>query len=336
MQQLIEYINEEAGNKTKHRQIADGIVQAIAEKVLIPGDLLPSVNAFLKKLPVARMTIVKALEELKERGIIESENRVGYFVKTDNIKQKLKVMLFLTEFNVYHEVLYNNIIEELKKEKIVVDLYFHHCNPLVFKTVLKENRGLYGLYIVTPFNHPQVKKSLSGIPIKKLLQIMRPPVIEDASYISQDFYDEVLEALKSIKSQISKYEKLMLVFPKGAGHPDVIRQAFFTFCTTAGINFGEVTRITKDMVIENQAWFVIADNDLIELVKFGEEKELKLGENLGILSYNDTPMKEIIRNGITVISTDFGEMGSAIGGFIKTKQAVQKTIPTKIKLRNSL
>jgi len=336
MQQLIEYINEEAGNKTKHRQIADGIVQAIAEKVLKPGDLLPSVNAFLKKLPVARMTIVKALEELKERGIIESENRVGYFVKSGNVKQKLKVMLFLTEFNVYHEVLYNNIIEELKKEKIVVDLYFHHCNPLVFKTVLKENRGLYGLYIVTPFSHPQVIKSLSDIPVKKLLQIMRPPVIEDASYISQDFYDEVIEALKGVKKQISKYEKLTLVFPKGAGHPDVIRQAFFTFCSNAGINFGEVSRIPKEMVKENQAWFTIADNDLIELVKYGEENGLSLGENLGILSYNDTPMKEIIRNGITVISADFAEMGRSVGDFIKTKQAVKKNIPTSIQLRNSL
>ena len=130
----------------------------------------------LKKLPVALMTIVKALDELKERGIIESENRVGYFVKSGNVKQQLKVMLFLTAFNVYHEVLYNTVIEELKTKKVVVDLYFHHCNPLVFKSVLQENKGLYGLYIVTPFNHSQVKKSLLEIPQKKLLQIMRPPV----------------------------------------------------------------------------------------------------------------------------------------------------------------
>ncbi len=336
MQQIIEYIKDEAGNKTKHRQIADGIIEAIAEKVMKPGDLLPSVNMLLKKLPVARMTVVKALEELKERGIIESENRVGYFVKSGNVKQKLKVMLFLTAFDVYHEILHNRIIEELKKEEIVVDLYFHHCNPLVFKTILKENRGLYGLYIVTPFNHAEVKKTLSALPKKKLLQIMRPPVIEDASCISQNFYDEVIDALKGVKTHISKYKKITLVFPEDARHPDVIRQAFFTFCTNAGINFGEVTRITKEMVKENQAWFVIVDSDLIDLVKYGEEKGLKLGESLGILSYNDTPMKGIIRNGITVISTNFAEMGSSVVNFIKTRQPVQKRIPTRIILRNSL
>jgi DNA-binding transcriptional regulator YhcF (GntR family) len=336
MHRIFEYICDEAGNKTKHRQITDGIVQSIAEEVLKPGDMLPSVNAFLRKLPVARMTIVKALDDLKERGIIESENRVGYFVKSRNVKQKLKVMLFLTEFNVYHEVLYNEIVAGLNKEEIIVDLYFHHCNPKVFSSILKENLGLYGMYIVTPFNNAQVKKSLSVIPKKKLLQILRPPIIEDTSYISQNFYDEVLDALISIESQISKYNKFTLVFPDSGRHPEDIRKAFLNFCTNSGINFCEVPRITKEIVKEGHAWFVIADNELIALVKYGEEKGLTLGENMGIISYNDTPMKEIIRNGITVISTDFAEMGRSVSDFIKTRQPVQKRIPTKSKLRNSL
>jgi hypothetical protein len=146
----------------------------------------------------------------------------------------------------------------------------------------------------------------------------------------------VLEALKMLKPQISKYEKLTLVFPRDGVHPEVIRQVFFNFCKISGINFGEVPRIDKEIVKERHAYFVIADKDLIELVKFGEEKGLKIGENLGILSYNDTPMKEIIRNGITVISTDFAEMGRLISDFMKTRQPVQKIIPTRVKLRNSL
>ena len=336
MQQIYEYIIDEAGNKSKHRQIADGITQAIADKVVKPGDMLPSVNSILNKLPVARMTLVKALDELKERGIIESENRIGYFVKSGNVRQKLKVLLFLTSFNVYHEILYNEIITDLKNEEITVDLYFHHCNPMVFRSVLNENRGLYGLYVVTPFNNPQVKKSLTDIPIKKLLQVIRPPVIEDTSYISQNFYEELMDAIKGVKDRISKYKKFILVFPEKGGHPEIIRQAFFNFCTNSGINFGEVPHIKKEIVKENQAYFVIADTDLIELVKFGEEKGFKLGRSIGILSYNDTPMKEIIRSGITVISTDFAEMGRSVSDFIKTRQPVQKIIPTTIKLRNSL
>lgn len=336
MSLVFNYIQEEVGNKTKHRQIIDGIIQAISDKELKQGDMLPSVNMFLKKLSVARMTVVKALEELKDKGIIESENRVGYFVKSGKVSQKLKVMLFLTEFNVYHEVAYKEILAGLKNKKVSVDLYFHHCNPKVFKSIIKENLGLYGLYVITPFKHPQVKKSLAEIPPRKLLQVMRSPEVEGTSYISQEFYDEVICALKSIKDKFLKYKKLTLVIPDGGIHPQVIEHAYTNFCRSFGINFCQVSHLTKEIVKEDNAFFVIADNDLINLVKYGEEKGLEIGKNLGIISYNDTPMKEIIRNGITVISSDFVEFGRAISDFIKTRQPVQKCIPTKIILRKSL
>jgi len=48
-----------------------------------------------------------------------------------------------------------------------------------------------------------------------------------------------------------------------------------------------------------------------------------LGEDIGIISYNDTPLKELL--GITVISTDFQKMGSAAAEMILTK------MPTSIK-----
>ena len=48
----------------------------------------------------------------------------------------------------------------------------------------------------------------------------------------------------------------------------------------------------------------------------GEELQLKLGQELGILSYNETPMKEIIRSGISVVSVDFVKLGQSISRFI--------------------
>jgi len=336
MSMVFGFIKDETGNKTKHQQIVDGVLHAIAEKELQVGDMLPSVNMFLKKLPVARMTVVKALEELKQRGIIESENRIGYFVKNGKIQQKTKVLLLLTEFNVYHEVAYNELIHHLKNKNVTIDLFFHHCNPQVFKSILKENAGLYNLYVITPFKHPEVKKSLSEIPAKKLLQVMRNPQVEGTSYISQDFYDEVIQALKSIKHLLSKYKKVILVFPKGVRHPKVIEQAFFNFCDSCGLPFGRVLSVNKEMVRDGFAFIVIDDNDLIQLVKYGEEKGLVLGKNLGVLSYNDSPMKEIIRNGITVISTNFIQFGKEISEFIITRNPVQKRIPTTIIVRNSL
>lgn len=336
MNAVIQYIHDEGGNKTKHQQIIDGIVQAISEKAIMPGDMLPSVNYFLGKLSVARMTIVKALEELKERGIIESENRVGYFVKSGNVKQNLKVLFFLTEFNVYHEVLYNRVLSALKNKEISIDLYFHHCNPQVFKSIIRENIGMYGLYVVTPFQDSIVEKVLSEIPSKKLLQILRTPVIEKSSFISQDFNKEVLASLNSIKQQLKKYEKFTLVFPEVGKHPEIIKKSFLEFCSKASIHGDIIPQITTSIVQRRSAYFVITDSDLISLVKYGEEKKLKLGKDIGILSYNDTPMKEIIRDGISVISTDFAKIGSRIANFMIHREPIQEYIPTKIKIRKSL
>lgn len=336
MNSIIQYINDEAGNKTKHQQIIDGIVQAISEKTIKPGEMLPSVNFFLSKLSVARMTIVKALEELKERGIIESENRVGYFVKSGNVRRKLKVLFFLTEFNVYHEILYNAVLSGIKEEDITIDLYFHHCNPQVFKSILKENLGMYGLYIVTPFQDTIAEKVLSELPPKKLLQILRTPIIENTSFVSQDFYKEVVESLNSIRHLIRKYKKFTLVFPEAGKHPDIIKLAFLEFCKIASIKNDIIPQITESDVENDIAYFVITDSDLIALVKYGEQKKLILGKDLGILSYNDTPMKEIIRNGITVITTDFEEIGRNIADFIVNREPIKKYIKTSIKIRKSL
>lgn len=39
------------------------------------------------------------------------------------------------------------------------------------------------------------------------------------------------------------------------------------------------------------------------------ETKLEVGKQVGVISYNETPLKKIILNGITTISTDFHLMG---------------------------
>jgi len=70
------------------------------------------------------------------------------------------------------------------------------------------------------------------------------------------------------------------------------------------------------------------------LVKHGEEKGLTLGKDLGILSYNDTLMKKIFRNGISMITIDFAEMECSVSDFINYRQSVQRFTPTKSNCEN--
>jgi DNA-binding transcriptional regulator YhcF (GntR family) len=336
MEDLFEHINLGQTQTSKKDAIVEGILDAIAANVIAKGDPLPSVNKLIQKLGVARMTVVKALNTLKERGIIVSEDKVGYYVKDVNIKRELKVFLFLSGFYSYHETLYNSIIENINGEGVTIDLYFHHCNPKTFKSVLLENLGSYGLYVVTGFDDPQVKSVLSRIPSKKLLQIIRPPLLEGISSITQDFYSGLKKSLQKIKNRLSDYEKFILVFPLRKGHPEEIKTAFTEFCTENGIEYQIEKKVSRELISKGYAFWVIEDSDLISLIKLGEEQGFHIGKDLGILSYNETLMKEIIRNGITVISIDFEKMGQSISRFINTQNPTTEVFQPDVIIRKSL
>jgi DNA-binding LacI/PurR family transcriptional regulator len=66
------------------------------------------------------------------------------------------------------------------------------------------------------------------------------------------------------------------------------------------------------------------------------ESDLKSGEDIGIISYNETAIKKIILNGITTISTDFAEMGKMAAKLILENRRERLEVPFKLTLRNSL
>ena len=178
MPDIFNYINQKEHPQSKYQAIVQGIQDAIEAEAILKGDPLPSVNRFIQKLGIARMTVVKALNILKERGIIYSEDKVGYFIKDVNLERKRKVFLFLNAFDSHHQTLYNCIIDHIDPRQISIDLFFHHCNPLIFRSVLNENLGSYGLYIISGFCDPNLRSLLDRIPSRKLLQIIRSPALE--------------------------------------------------------------------------------------------------------------------------------------------------------------
>ncbi|MGD9557208.1 MAG: GntR family transcriptional regulator [Mangrovibacterium sp.] len=337
MSDLIDLIHSELlQNKSKRDGIVSGILTAIGNGMVSKGDPLPSVNKLIQKTGVARMTVVKALNILKERGIIVAEDKVGYYVRDVNVQRELKVFLFLTGFYSYHEVLYNSIMEGIRDPGITVDLYFHHCNIKTFRSILQENLGAYGLYVITGFDHPQVKTLLSRVPQKKLLQILRPPLLPECSSVSQDFYSGLKKALEMLRDRLARYREFILIFPPQVNHPQEIKDAFTGFCTENQITCRVENRLSRNLVTGGRAFWVIEDSDLIALIRIGEEMGFLLGKEIGVISYNETPMKEIIRNGITVVSADFSKMGQVIARFITSPVKTTEVYRPEVIVRNSL
>jgi DNA-binding LacI/PurR family transcriptional regulator len=61
-----------------------------------------------------------------------------------------------------------------------------------------------------------------------------------------------------------------------------------------------------------------------------------VGKNVGLISYNETPLKKLILHGISTISTDFHMMGTTAANMVLDEIATHTEIPFYLTLRSSL
>ncbi|HFC01044.1 MAG TPA: transcriptional regulator, partial [Phaeodactylibacter sp.] len=94
--------------------------------------------------------------------------------------------------------------------------------------------------------------------------------------------------------------------------------------------------ISKEPIRKKEAYISLRDDDLVTLIKRIKKQNLKLGKEIGILSYNETPLKEILLDGITVISTDFEQLGDTAARLILDGKKEHVLNPFRFVVRNSL
>lgn len=73
----------------RYRKIADALRSDITERVYGPGAVLPSEADLARDHDVSRVTVRKALDLLKEEGLVDSRQGFGWFVATDPVRQSL-------------------------------------------------------------------------------------------------------------------------------------------------------------------------------------------------------------------------------------------------------
>nr|WP_303316768.1 GntR family transcriptional regulator [Flavivirga sp. MEBiC07777] len=338
MKFLFEKINDLKNTKplTKHEQLVNAIISKIESKELKKGDRLPSINKMVAEIGFARKTIVKAYEDLKGRGIVESKNFKGYYIADVNTNTKLRVALLLFAFHSFQEDFYNTFRKELGK-KYIINVFFHHNNIDVFKDILSRISGRYGMYVIAPIQTPEVGLLLKNIPSEKLLVIDRHiPLPRDYSYITQEFEDSTYDQLKKLLPEIKKYKKFILFFKDDSDNPVGVLNAFNKFVDEYNIDAKVEKEYKKESVAKNTLYFFISDNFLWEVLKDSKLKAYTIGKDIGVLAHNDNAIKEIIFGGITTISTDFKKMALEAANYLKFKEHTRKIVPSELIHRNSL
>ena len=324
---------EDNSGQTKLQQLVHSITAAIANGSLKAGDKLSSVNQLSNDTGFSRDTVFKAYNILKQRNIIESAPMKGYYVAGESFK----VFMLLDDFSAFKEQLYQAFRQNLP-DSYSVDLLFHHYNREVFTQLIENSLGRYSMYVVMNIDENGVDPILQKIDSNKLLLLdMGTPDNERMNYLLQNFNESLKSCLNEGADQLKKYSELVLVYDRhSTPHPAVIVNAVQEFCADHSISFSRIDKIRPDAVEPNKVYFVIRDADLVDVIKICRDKNLELGKEAGVISYNDTPMKQIVGGGITVISANFEEMGREAAFFVKNKFKIAKVLTTSLILRDSI
>ena len=328
----IQFKIDDNSNVLKFQQLVDSIIDSISRNQLKEGDMLPSVNQLMKESNLSRDTVFKAYAELKRRGVVESVPNRGYFVT----RKITKVFLFLDTFKAYKEVLYGSFLKHLPKN-ISVDLHFHHYNIGVFEKIILESLGKYTKYIIMNFDHEKVPEIIGKIPDEQLLIIdWKIHARENQSAVYQNFGIPVYQCLEKNIESIRKYNQVTFFYPPFTYHPKIAVDYFKRFCSDYQIKHSVIYEVEKFRIKKGGLYLLVSDRTLASFLDQCAENGFEPGREVGVISYNETPMKKYVKNGISVISTDFELMGQKAAEFVTSNEPVQYEVPTTLMLRSSL
>ena len=323
----------------KYKQIVQSIRADIERKLLKHNDQLPSITELSCEYDLARDTVEKAYRELRNLGFITSVQGKGYYVQVVR-RNQLKILLIVNKLSSYKKRIYYAFINALG-ENVTVDLQVHHNSAYHFKEIIDKNLGGYHYYVVMPhftqdLDKADYRQALKKIPASELILLDKdvPELKGPTRSVHQDFETDIYGALESLLDLLVQYNRLVLILPSDGNYPIEIAHGFRRFC----INYQKEYCIQEEALARNiqlsSAYVVIEESDLAKIIKKARQMELQVGQAIGIISFNETTLKELLN--ITVISTDFEAMGFTAASLLLTNKWIKTKNPFQVIRRGSL
>mgnify|MGYP002691217781 FL=1 len=238
-------------------------------------------------------------------------------------------MLF-DKLSTYKQVLFSSFSSTIgTRGEITIRLHNQQIDLLEY--YIDENLDQFDYYVVTPHfpldesTQRRAVKALMRIPNRKLILLDRCLDSLPGNYgvVYQDFTNDVYEGLMQALKKLRKQNRLNIITEASSLYYTFIREGAERFCSDHGIPCEFYQAVTPDIVRPQEVYLILngqLDTELIDLARAAKEKKLKAGRDIGFISYNESPINEIVLNGLTTISTDFRQMGSVAARMILDKQ----------------
>lgn len=324
-------IEIDAGSQTPvYKQLIRAVQAMVGTGEYREGDFIPSMNELANELNISKETVKKAYSILREKGIIESSHGKGFYV-TNHGDNKIKVLLLFDKISTYKQVLYSSFAAQIG-DISEITIRLHNQDIDLFEHFIDENLDRFDYYIITPHFpinadiQKRTIKILKRIPNRKL--ILLDHLIEDLpgnfGSVYQDFRQDIFEGLVQGVEVLKNFRKLNVISMPGSLYAPFIEEGIRKFCHENQVTFEIHKNIDTGKIQKQEVYLILnsqLDYELIELVRAAKMKGCTIGKDIGIISYNESPINEIILDGLSVFSTDFQQMGE-----LTAKMVMEKTM----------
>ncbi len=324
----------------KYLQLANAIIKAINEGKLKKDEPLPSLNELGDEFEIARATVEKSYKHLRNIGVIASVPGKGYFIKKAHLDNTLKILLLFNKLSPHKKIVYDAFVANIG-ETASIDFFIYNNDFSFFKKLLSSRIDDYTHYVILPHfmeGGGNVHEIINTIPKHKLILLDKlvPKVTGEFAAIYENFEKDIYSALEEAKDQLGKYHTLKIIFPEYTHFPKDIVKGFERFCGEYAFNCVIVRDLMEEPINSGEVFITLMEDDLVVLIERILSRPLQIGKEVGVISYNESPLKKLLLNGITTISTDFKLMGELSAKAILENSVVHQEIPFSIIMRASL
>ena len=324
----------------KYQQLANSIIHAVQNGNIKKNEILPSLSELSFEFEISRDTAQRGYRYLKVSGLLGSIPGKGYFIKSTEVDCERKVLLLFNKLSLHKKILYDSIVASLG-QYANIDLHIYDNDFSLFRKLLKKKGDGYTHYVIIPHfleGGEYAHEIINAIDKDRLILLDRlvPGVSGEFGAIYENFETDIYSALEQALGVLQKYHTIRIIFPEHSYFPREILFGFHAFCKAYGFKSGIIPDICRAPIHPGEVFISLREEDLVTLVEKILDSRLTVAKDVGVISYNETPVKRIILNGITTISTDFKLMGTMVAEMIMNKRQQHLEVPFRLTLRLSL
>ena len=338
---------DDRARSPKYLQVVNAIVSDIEKGVLALGDRLPSLNEACAEWYLSKDSVKRAYETLYQMGFITSINRKGFFIAGQPKRHALRVLIVTGQLTdsvkQLHDAIAANLNREPGRPSVTLDICSFNYQRQLLCQLLGKHLGDYHYFVLMPHLIGQdtaTLQSLRNVPGHQLILIGNqwPDGLQHGHQLRYGGETALYEALQSQLTKLRKYSCLNLVLPEQDCFDAESIRAFQHFCTTHQFDFQMIDELSESDMKPQHAYFVADSRHLIALVDYSQRTGLRLGQELGVVSFMENEYTRLLAGGVSVIAHPSAEVGRLVAQILGGKSgpcAAPRSLPLHLQFRAS-